>query len=253
MTNAGQSIHVYNSPFIIFDVDAGNTNPPQYALGLPTLAPEVAPLACSMTRGPATSHVSQGSAARAGDFYTDPEEVLLTVNYEQVFPRMQYALIIRLRSLLALLTPEHLNQNTLWEEWGPTRAHAFPLPRRHLTSWDRHSIFGMRRIDTYPTLRGDGMLVATIYDYHGKRVALAREELPAADSRWVIVDGGNAPGIWLGMDELETLLPFVKITVPLPAELQLQRDSATILSLNDDGIIASTVRATILSGCAILT
>lgn len=205
-----------------------------------------------MSRGPASSYVPTGSTAPAGDCYTDSEDVLLTINYEQVSPRLQYAIVICLRSLLKLLTPARLGQDTPWEEWGPRHAHAFSLSRRRSTGWDNYSTFGMRRIETYPTLRSDGVLVATIRDYHRCRVALARREIPAEDGRWVINEGEAVAGAWIGMDTLETFLPFVQTTVPLPAELQFQRDSAIILSINDDGIIASTVRFCPYLYCALL-
>ncbi|KZV75096.1 hypothetical protein PENSPDRAFT_731847 [Peniophora sp. CONT] len=239
-SDLGQFIHVYRLPSIIFDPDAETMNPPHYVFNLPTIAPDAVPLPCSMMQGPASSYMASGSTASAGACYTDPEEVLLTVYYEQLSPRRQYALVLRARSLLERLTAENLGQTTPWTDWGPSNAHGYPLSRRRLSGWDNHSIFGMRRIDTYPTVRSDGVLVATIYDYHARRVALARQEAPAENGRWSIVEGQTVHGNWAGTVILETRMPFVRTTVVLPAELQSQRDSAIALTLNDDGIIAST-------------
>ena len=154
-------------------------------------------------------------------------------------------ILLHLRSLLALLTPAHFGEHTPWAAWGPLNAHASVLSRRRVTGLDEHSVFGMRRIDTYPTRRDDGVMVATIWDYHRSRVILARRELPAEESNWAVMEGETVGGAWLGMQGLQTLMPFIKIVVPLPEELQ-QQNSAVMLSLNDDGIVAATVRLILL-------
>ncbi|VDC04078.1 unnamed protein product [Peniophora sp. CBMAI 1063] len=240
LTDLGQFMHVYHLPSIIFDVNAGIMHPPQYAFGLPTLDPAVMPLACSLLRGPASPYATAGSPTPTGTCYTDPEDVLLMVKYEQVLPRRQYALAIRLRSLLQLLTPAHMTHTTPWGEWGPRHAHAFRLSQRRTSDWDKHSIFGMRRVDMYPTVTPAGILVVAIRDYHKRRVALARQETPPENGSWILVEEGNLDGAWLGMNTLDTCMPYVETTVPLPPELQSQRNAAIVLSINDDGIIAST-------------
>lgn len=219
-------------------------NPAHYVFGLPTLTfQEIRrdPSLCSFRRG--FSCPPAPAAAAAGDFYADPDEVLLSVEYAQVSPPQQYELFIPLRGLQALLTPESRGHYTPWAIWGPTRAHATPLLRfPPIVGWRNHSIFGMRRIGMYPTLREDGVLVAKIYDYHPRRVASAEREAYAEGRRWEVIEGETVNGDWLGVGELKTDLHYIETVVPLPEELQRHRGSMVTLGINDDGIVACTVR-----------
>ncbi|KZV76089.1 hypothetical protein PENSPDRAFT_646632 [Peniophora sp. CONT] len=215
--------------------------PAHYVLGLPTLAQQQTrhgdPTHPCLKRG--FSLPPAPAAAPAGNFYTDPNEALLTIEYAQRTPPRQYELFLPLRALRALLTPERRGQYTPWTDWGPQRAHVTPLLRYPpIVGWRSHSTFGMRRIGMYPTQREDGVLVAKLYDYHPRRVSLARREAPAEDRRWQVVEGETVSGNWLGANELKSHLPYIETEVPLPEELQRHRGSMITLGINDDGIVA---------------
>ena len=62
------------------------------------------------------------------------------------------------------------------------------------------------------------------------------------DGRWRILDGETVTGDWDGMSELVTRLAHIETEVPLPEELQAHRGSMITLGINDDGIVACTVR-----------
>lgn len=240
----GMALHVYHLPFTICDQTTNRMQPAHYVFGLPTLNPGTNrhdPMLCSLKRG--FSFPSTSAVAANGDFYTDPDEALLTVEFAQLSPPKQYELFIPLSSLQALLTPEYRGRYTPWTTWGPQRAHATPLLRYPpIVGWRSHSTFGMRRIGMYPTQREDGVLVAKMYDYHPRRVALARLEAPSEDHRCAVVDGETVTGDWFGTDHIKTHLPYIETEVPLPAELQRHRGSMITLGINDDGIVACTVR-----------
>ncbi|KZV71861.1 hypothetical protein PENSPDRAFT_733865 [Peniophora sp. CONT] len=238
----GMALHVYCLPFTIFDEDASRMQSAHYVFGLPTLTHHHSrhePTFSSLKRGFSSPPAS--AAAPAGDFYTDPNEALLIIEYAQLAPPRQYEIFFLLRGLQALLTPEYRGQYTPWETWGPQRAHATPLLRYPpIVGWRNHSTFGLRHIGMYPTQRADGVLVAKMHDYHPRRIALARREAPDVGSCRKVVEGEVVDGSWVEKDRLETHLPYIETEVPLPEELQRHRGSMITLGINDDGLIACT-------------
>ena len=253
MTHDGLDLRIYRLPRVIFDVDTGVMHPPDYSLELPALSPATTPIECTLTRSPTSVYMPKDWPDIARDFYTDPNDALLTIQYEQRTPQRQYALVLGLRQLLSLLTPDHLGQQIAWAEWGPPRAHGSSQKLRHHMGWDKYSTFGMRQIGPYPTMRSDGLLVATIRDYHPCRVARARQNLPSRDGDWRLVSGGTVEGTWVGMNALETRLDFLEAILPLPEELQRDRRTTVTLGINEDGIVASTVCICLSSIFASLT
>ncbi|KZV62917.1 hypothetical protein PENSPDRAFT_657772 [Peniophora sp. CONT] len=238
----GMALHVYCLPFTIFDEDARLMQPAHYVFGLPTLVQQHirhSPAFSSLKRGFSSPPAS--ATVPAGDFYTDPNEALLAIEYAHLSPPRQYEIFFRLRALRALLTPEYRGKYMPWENWGPQRAHATPLLRYPpIVGWRSHSTFGLRRIGMYPTERADGVLVAKIHDYHPRRIALARREVRSEDDHWKVIEGEVVDGDWVGKDKLETYLSYIETEVPLPKELQCHRGSMITLGINDDGIVACT-------------
>lgn len=236
----GMALHVYRIPFTIYDQTTGRMHPAHYVFGLPTLrarADRHDPTLCSLKRG-----FSLPPATPVGDFFTDPDDVLMAAEFAQLTPPKQYELFVPLRVIRNLLKSEPRTRYTPWASWGPQCSHATPQFRYPpIVGWRSHSTFGMRRIGMYPTQRDDDVLVAKLYDYSPRRVALARQEEPAEDGRWRVVDGETLDGDWLGGDELRTHMSHIETEIPLPEELQRHRGSMITLGINDDGIVACTV------------
>ncbi|VDB82790.1 unnamed protein product [Peniophora sp. CBMAI 1063] len=238
----GLALLIYRLPLIIYNEVTNVMQPAHYAFGLPTLHSQDRirePRCCSLRRN--ASYPPMSTILDAGDFYSDPDDVLLSVESAHPTDQGQYEFFMPLRALQALMTPENRGRFTPWANWGPQHVHATPLLRYPpIVGWRAHCIFGMRRIGMYPTQREDGVLVAKIYDYHPRRVALARKE-PSFDGRhWRVVDGENVSDDWLHSDMLETHLPFIEIEVPLPEEIQHHRGSMVTLGINDDSIVVCT-------------
>ncbi|KAI0063912.1 hypothetical protein BV25DRAFT_1914965 [Artomyces pyxidatus] len=218
----------------------GGVELPSYSFQLPEcINVEHMRSTISTTRQPALS--------RLGHFYRDPNDRLITISVsapEVVSRSGQLCIDIPVQtfqSYIATHPPSdgHTDIVVPWNAWGPSSSRVSRAPALSDFSWIRGTFTaGLRKIIMRRSTDGSTTTM-TVLDYHPRRVARAlSRQRHGEDDGITILRGDDITAV--GFEDLQTTLPCIAKTIPLPEELEamlLSEGAILGVHLCDDGVL----------------